>query len=769
MWLGVLCSVSHGATAARTRHLQRAEILPSAAAISGYEDMPANDKVSLRKAVAHQPVSVAAIEASEFPFQFDKGGILAGYCSTDLDDSYNLGVSASRQGKPFTIIPAAWLYHPPPSPFPSLPQGSPSSRRTMEAFGRSLLFLLLFSFSLSDALSDVEVATIARRQLAALSENQGQLPKDLEFDIKIGIRIANPRLRRAYVALQAWKDAIYSDPKNFTGDWVGPDICSYNGVVCASGLDDSSVNVVAGVDLNGGDIAGYLPAELGLLNDTALFHINSNRFCGVIPESFSQLKILHEFDVSNNRFVGPFPKVVLQLSSLRYLDLRFNDFEGALPPELFDKDLDAIFLNDNRFTSGIPENFGNSKASVVVLANNQLGGCIPRSIGNMGATLNELVILDNGLTGCLPLEMGLLGNATVVDVSRNSLTGVLTAKSFEGMSKLKQLEVSHNILTGVVPAGLCKLPDLASFGFAYNFFKGEAEECVPSTKSRVAYNDSSNCLSGRPGQKSSRLCTPVVNHPVDFAAAGTTWCFSGDTFPLTTPTVDGELTAGTSISSFSTTTCIFTTAASLLVATSTTSFPAAATSIFTTPAYQLAATTSSLPSSADLLTTTTTNPLPSSSSSLLTTTTTHLLTTTTNPLPASSSLLTTTPRLLTATSTSKFTTTTTTRLLAAAATNPFTTTTPRLLAATSTSPFTAAPNTYLLPTSTGLLPATSHLLSTSSNQLPSTTNLFSASTTKSFSPATAYLFSSSPSCFSTTASLTDLSSSTHSHHRFSTD
>ncbi|RRT76923.1 hypothetical protein B296_00010036 [Ensete ventricosum] len=385
---------------------------------------------------------------------------------------------------------------------------SPLHLPEMEASAPSLLFLLLFASSLSrpsSALSaDAGAASTARRHLLALIEN-GILPDDFEFDIEIGVRIANPRLRRAYIALQAWRSAIYSDPFNYTGNWQGPDVCTYNGVFCSPAPDEPSLNVVAGVDLNGADIAGHLPPELGLLTDVALFHINSNRFCGTIPKSFSRLAILREFDASNNRFVGPFPRVVLGLPSLTYLDLRFNDFEGALPPELFDKELDAIFLNDNRFSSRIPDNLGNSKASVVVVANNKLGGCIPASVGNMGATLNELILLNNGLVGCLPPEMGNLGNATVVDASLNSLTGELS-ESFQGLSKVEQLDLSHNVLMGVLPGRLCQLPSLASLTVSYNFFTGEAEECVPSsTKSELVVDDRSNCLAKRPRQKSNRL------------------------------------------------------------------------------------------------------------------------------------------------------------------------------------------------------------------------------------------------------------------------
>ncbi|OMO97702.1 pollen-specific leucine-rich repeat extensin-like protein 1-like protein [Corchorus olitorius] len=50
-----------------------------------------------------------------------------------------------------------------------------------------------------------------------------------------------------------------------------------------SSLDDPKSTVVAGIDLKNADIAGYLPVELGLLTDIALFHVNSNKFCGIIP------------------------------------------------------------------------------------------------------------------------------------------------------------------------------------------------------------------------------------------------------------------------------------------------------------------------------------------------------------------------------------------------------------------------------------------------------------------------------------------------------
>ncbi|KAJ0972644.1 hypothetical protein J5N97_020603 [Dioscorea zingiberensis] len=356
---------------------------------------------------------------------------------------------------------------------------------TMEAFGRTLPFLVVLLPSLflsASSLSDVEAASITRRQLLTF-HNSGDLPADFEFEFKVDFKFKNPRLRRAYIALQAWKQAIHSDPYNFTGNWVGYDVCSYNGVFCSPALDDPSLQVVSGVDLNGADIAGYIPAELGLLTDAALIHLNSNRFCGVIPQSFSRLSLLHELDLSNNRFVGKFPNVLISLPALHYLDLRFNEFEGALPWELFDKDLDALFLNDNRFDSS-----------------------------------------------CLPLEIGSLANVSVLDLGSNSFTGVLP-RSFVGLKSVQQLGLAHNVLTGVMPEEICRLPQLTNLTFSDNYFKGEATVCLTlATEHDVVFDDKSNCLADRPSQRDSKTCAKVVNQPVD---CGKSKCASSPNSPPT--------------------------------------------------------------------------------------------------------------------------------------------------------------------------------------------------------------------------------------------
>ncbi|KAL2496855.1 Leucine-rich repeat (LRR) family protein [Forsythia ovata] len=326
--------------------------------------------------------------------------------------------------------------------------------------------------------------------------------------------MSNHRLQRAYIALQAWKRVIYSDPNNFTSNWDGPMVCNYSGVYCAPYPNNTKIQVVAGIDLNQCDLAGFLPEELGLLTELALLHLNSNRFCGILPQSLSNLNLLYELDLSNNRFVGPFPSVVLSLPTLKYLDLRYNEFEGKLPPELFSKNLDAIFVNNNRFTDVIPRNLGTSSASVVVFANNKFGGCIPPSIANLANTLEELLLINTSIKGCLPTEVGFLYKLRVLDVSYNKIVGPIPY-SIAGLAHLELLNLGHNMMTGDVPDGVCCLPNLSNFTLSYNFFCEEGGICSNLTSKGIMFDDRRNCLPNKPQQRSKKECDVVDQHPVD--------------------------------------------------------------------------------------------------------------------------------------------------------------------------------------------------------------------------------------------------------------
>jgi hypothetical protein len=120
------------------------------------------------------------------------------------------------------------------------------------AITKPLLFLALLLVPHLAAAAAINGANDQQRR--RLLESYADDGSDVYVDPSYEFR--NQHLRDAYVALQAWKRAILSDPLNVTASWSGPDVCAYYGVYCAPSEHDSYVTVVAGVDLNHADLAG---------------------------------------------------------------------------------------------------------------------------------------------------------------------------------------------------------------------------------------------------------------------------------------------------------------------------------------------------------------------------------------------------------------------------------------------------------------------------------------------------------------------------------
>ncbi|KAJ0977434.1 hypothetical protein J5N97_012908 [Dioscorea zingiberensis] len=308
---------------------------------------------------------------------------------------------------------------------------------------------------------------------------------------------------KEYTALQTWKSAITEDPNGVLSTWVGPNPCSYKGVFCSD--LPGGLSTITGIDLNHAHLKGTLVSALSLLTNLNILHLNTNSFTGTVPDTFSNLHSLTELDLSNNLLSGPFPAPTLYIPSLIYLDLRFNSFSGQIPEELFEKQLDAIFLNNNQFEGEIPMNLWTSPASVITLANNKLSGAIPASFGYSG--LKEVLFLNNKLTGCIPEGVGYLQDIEVLDLSFNSITGHLP-NSLSCLTGMEVLNLGHNQLSGVLP-DLCDLKSLANLTVAFNFLSGLSEDCGRGMLRAVGFDLSGNCIPGRDMQRPPLDCLGV--------------------------------------------------------------------------------------------------------------------------------------------------------------------------------------------------------------------------------------------------------------------
>jgi hypothetical protein len=106
---------------------------------------------------------------------------------------------------------------------------------------------------------------IKQRQLLYYRDEFGNRGEKVTVDPSLVFE--NPTIRNAYIALQAWKEAILSDPLNLTANWVGSNVCNYTGVFCARAPDNHKIRTVSSIDLNHGDIAGVAEPPPGALGD----------------------------------------------------------------------------------------------------------------------------------------------------------------------------------------------------------------------------------------------------------------------------------------------------------------------------------------------------------------------------------------------------------------------------------------------------------------------------------------------------------------------
>ncbi|XP_057808465.1 leucine-rich repeat extensin-like protein 4 [Salvia miltiorrhiza] len=111
-------------------------------------------------------------------------------------------------------------------------------------------------------------------------------------------------------------------------------LCSFKGVFCSDSVDfmgNSAGQVVAAIDLNHTILQG------------TLVNLNSNRFSGSVPPSFRDLASLTEFDLSKSHLSRSQSRSHLSRSQIQ-------QFSCPFPEDLFEKKLDAIFLNNNLFS-----------------------------------------------------------------------------------------------------------------------------------------------------------------------------------------------------------------------------------------------------------------------------------------------------------------------------------------------------------------------------------------------------------------------------------
>ncbi|MCY4648651.1 MAG: Ig-like domain-containing protein [Gammaproteobacteria bacterium] len=268
------------------------------------------------------------------------------------------------------------------------------------------------------------------------------------------------------------------------GDWTNSDNwLSDEDLDTWYGVDTDSTGRVVGLDLEGNNLIGHIPPELGDLEHLRRLDLAGNRLNGEIPPELANLGQLEDLELHTNRLTGGIPRELATLEHLYKLVLHTNGLTGSIPPELGTREqLYELELHSNALSGGIPPALGNlENLGLLHLHSNALTGGIPAELGNL-ANLRELNLSDNALTGTIPPELGGLASVTRLWLSHNELSGPVPARLGE-LADLEWLLIGNNRLSGPLPLALGGLP-LKVFGYV------GTELCVPADASFRAWLDS---------------------------------------------------------------------------------------------------------------------------------------------------------------------------------------------------------------------------------------------------------------------------------------
>lgn len=224
--------------------------------------------------------------------------------------------------------------------------------------------------------------------------------------------------------------------------------------------------------LQSNQVTGLLPPELGNLANLTRLFLDGNQLSGPLPAELGNLTSLTDMGLGSNAFSGPVPPELGNLTTLTYLSLGGNELTGSLPPELGNlTNLTGLFLSSNQLSGPIPSGWWNLTNLInLSLSGNQLSGSLPPEMGNL-TDLTGLFLGNNQFSGSLPVELGNLTNLVNLSLSGNQFSGPLPVE-LGNLTSLTGLGLTSNAFSGPVPSELGNLANLGSLFLSFNPLEG---------------------------------------------------------------------------------------------------------------------------------------------------------------------------------------------------------------------------------------------------------------------------------------------------------
>ena len=323
------------------------------------------------------------------------------------------------------------------------------------------------------------------------------------------------------VALEAFYRAMGGDDWTDNTNWMSDEPLGE-----WYGVDTYENGRVQYLELRDNNVAGRIPAEIGLLDSLFSFALRDTAVTGPIPAAIGRLRRVRDLRLNDTRVDGPLPPEMGNMTGLDFVSLSGTRLSGPLPETLANLDVGRIYLGNtylclprsltewyesreaddlppcipetpdrevleslyhatggedwNRKDNWLTDRSLNTWSGIttdeegyvteIFLPWNNLTDSIPPELGNL-SRLDVLSLYGNELTGRIPPELGKLTTVTKLSLSGNRLEGPIPPE-IGGMVSVDTMWLPGNKLSGPIPPEFGNLVNLEQLVIFENQLSG---------------------------------------------------------------------------------------------------------------------------------------------------------------------------------------------------------------------------------------------------------------------------------------------------------
>ncbi|KAG4384386.1 hypothetical protein GLYMA_13G266100v4 [Glycine max] len=254
---------------------------------------------------------------------------------------------------------------------------------------------------------------------------------------------------------------------------------SENNVTCDCTFANGTVCHVTNMVLEGNQLSGNLPPELGNLTQIQRLLLSSNNFIGELPVTLVKLTTLQDIRIGDNQFSGKIPNFIQSLTSLQKLVIQGSGLSGPIPSGIsFLENLTDLRISDLNGSehSLFPQLNQMKNLKYLILRNCNINGTLPPYLGNM-TTLKNLDLSFNKLTGPIPSTYDALRKVDYIYLTGNLLNGQVPAWT----EKSDNVDISFNNFSVTSQGSTCQIGNVNLFASSMTHNDSGTVACLGSS------------------------------------------------------------------------------------------------------------------------------------------------------------------------------------------------------------------------------------------------------------------------------------------------